>query len=101
MAPDQVRDILRRTDMVPYTSTTITSRDDYLDQLEQVRERRYAIDEGEQEAGVRCVAVAVPDYAPRLAMSISGPTGRMSDELIERAVPLLTEAGKQLAADLA
>lgn len=101
MAPDLVRDIIRRTDMVPYTSTTITSREDYLDQLEQVRDRRYAIDEGEQEAGVRCVAVAVPDYAPRLAMSISGPTGRMSDELIERAVPLLTEAGKQLAADLA
>ncbi len=100
MPPEQIRDILRRTDMVRHTATTITDRDTYLDQLAWVREHGYALDEGEQEEGVRCVAVAVPGVASRLAISVSGPTGRMSDELIDRAVPLLTDAGKQLAADL-
>jgi IclR family acetate operon transcriptional repressor len=31
-----------------------------------------------------------------MAVSISGPVTRMTDELIERAVPLLHEAGRQL-----
>lgn len=100
MAPEQVRDILKRTDMVRHTDTTITEPDAYLEQLEWVGEHGYALDEGEQEEGVRCVAVTVPGFGSRLAISVSGPTGRMSDELIGRAVPLLTEAGKQLAADL-
>jgi DNA-binding IclR family transcriptional regulator len=29
-------------------------------------------------------------------VSVSGPVTRMTDELIERAVPLLHEAGRQL-----
>ena len=47
-----------------------------------------------------CVAVAIPDTASRLALSVSGPAGRVTDELIQRAVPLLTSAGKALSADL-
>jgi IclR family transcriptional regulator, acetate operon repressor len=55
---------------------------------------------GEQETGVRCVAVAIPETASRLTLSVSGPAGRVTDELIERAVPLLTNAGKALSAEL-
>ena len=39
------------------------------------------MDEGEQELGVRCVAVAVPDAPSRLAISVSGPAGRMTEEV--------------------
>jgi IclR family acetate operon transcriptional repressor len=49
---------------------------------------------------VRCVAVAVPDTSSRLALSVSGPAGRVTDGLIERAVPLLTDVGKALSVDL-
>ncbi|TNM38497.1 IclR family transcriptional regulator [Nocardioides albidus] len=100
MEPQQVRDLLRRTGMPRHTSTTITEPDAFLAQLDWAAEHGYALDEGEQEEGVRCVAVTVPGFASRLAISVSGPTGRMSDELIDRAVPLLTDAGKQLADDL-
>jgi IclR family acetate operon transcriptional repressor len=58
------------------------------------------MDEGEQEVGVRCVAVAVPDAPTPLAISISGPAGRMTEDLVERAVPLLTQAAKSLSEDL-
>jgi IclR family acetate operon transcriptional repressor len=33
-------------------------------------------------------------------MSISGPAGRMTEDLVERAVPLLTQAAKALSDDL-
>ena len=49
---------------------------------------------------MRCVAVAIPDNQSRLAISISGPAGRVTDELVERAVPLLTSVSKALSADL-
>ena len=71
-----------------------------LDRIAGGRQAGYAIDEGEQETGVRCVAVAIPEAPARLGVSISGPAGRMTDELIERAVPLLNSAGKALAVDL-
>ena len=62
-----------------------------------MRARGYALDEGEQEVGVRCVAVPVgPEPMSWLAVSVSGPVTRMTDELIARAVPLLHEAGRQL-----
>jgi IclR family transcriptional regulator, acetate operon repressor len=37
----------------------------------------------------------------RLALSVSGPAARMSDELVQQAVPLLQRAAASLAEDLA
>ncbi|GGM20796.1 IclR family transcriptional regulator [Dactylosporangium sucinum] len=69
-------------------------------ELELVRRDGYAIDDEEQEAGVRCVAVALPpsDAVP-MAVSISGPVTRMTDDLIRSAVPVLTAAATALRTD--
>jgi IclR family transcriptional regulator, acetate operon repressor len=96
----EVRELLRRTGMPRHTETTITDPDTFAAQLRDARDEGYATDEGEQELGVRCVAVAVPDVPSRLAISISGPAGRMSENLLGRAVPLLTAAAKALSDDL-
>lgn len=98
--PAEVREILKRTGMPRHTDTTITDPQKFARQLAVAAEHGYALDDGEQETGVRCVAVAVPDAPARLAISVSGPAGRMTDELVDRAVPLLTRAGKALSADL-
>ncbi len=96
----EVRELLQRTGMPKHTETTITDLEEFTAQLRKAEENGYATDEGEQELGVRCVAVAVPDVPSRLAMSISGPAGRMSEELLERAVPILTQAARSLSDDL-
>jgi IclR family acetate operon transcriptional repressor len=96
----EVRELLQRTGMPEHTENTITDPDAFTAQLQKAEEQGYATDEGEQELGVRCVAVAVPDVPTRLAISISGPAGRMSEELVKHAVPLLTQAGKALSEDL-
>jgi IclR family acetate operon transcriptional repressor len=100
MPADDVREILKRTGMPHHTDTTITDPEVFAKELAVAADRGYAVDEGEQEAGVRCVAVVVPDAPARLAISVSGPAGRMSDALVERAVPLLGEAARGLSADL-
>jgi len=96
----EVRELLRRTGMPKHTENTITDPDAFTTQLRKAEEQGYATDEGEQELGVRCVAVAVPDAPSPLAISISGPAGRMSEDLVERAVPLLTQASKAFSEDL-
>ena len=99
--PDaEVRELLRRTGMPKHTDNTLTTPDAFTAQLHQAEANGYATDEGEQELGVRCVAVAVPDAPSHLAISISGPAGRMTEPLVEQAIPLLTQAAKALSEDL-
>jgi IclR family acetate operon transcriptional repressor len=94
-----VRALLGRTGMGTRTVHTITSPDAFIEELGRTRERGYALDNEEQELGVRCVAVAVPgDH--RLALSISGPQPRMADAVIEKAVGPLQAAAEAVAAEL-
>lgn len=57
---DKVQAMLRRTGMPRQTEHTITDPTVFVDQLLSVATEGYALDDGEQEMGVRCVAVAVP-----------------------------------------
>jgi IclR family acetate operon transcriptional repressor len=97
---EEVQAMLRRTGMPRHTEHTITDPDEFARQLAWAAEHGYAIDDGEQEIGVRCVAVAVPDAPSRLALSVSGPAARMTEALVGRAVPLLVDAGSALSDDL-
>jgi len=101
LPPDEVRAILDRSGMPAQTEHTLTDPEAVLRQLDWVRRHGYALDDGEQEIGVRCVAVTVPDVPVRLALSVSGPTARISDDVVQVAVPLLHRAAGALAADLA
>ena len=102
LPPAEARALLTH-DMPAFTPTTITDPDLLLAHLEVIRQQGYAVDEGEQEVGVRCFAVAVPDAPASLAVSASGPTARMTDDAAERIVPALTgiaaEISKTIAAE--
>lgn len=81
----------------PFTLTTEPALDE---ELRRIRERGYALDEQEQELGVRCVAVPMtPRRLPGMALSISGPVTRMTDDVIARAVPLLRSGAARLIAE--
>ena len=67
--------------------------------LDDVRRLGFALDEQEQELGVRCVAVPVPGAGVAMAISVSGPLTRVTDEMVERAVPALQEAARLLVRD--
>lgn len=94
----RVRDLIGRTGMPGYTSTTHTTVEALISNLRETRRRRFAIDDGEQEVGVRCIAVAIPGAVPPAAVSISGPSARITDAIVETAVTELTRAAAELAA---
>ena len=101
LPPDRARALLERDGMPAYTPTTITDPDLLLAHLAVIRRQGYAIDEGEQEVGVRCFAVAVPDVPSSLAISTSGPQTRMTDDAAARIVPALKQAALQVSATIA
>ncbi|MDN5630614.1 IclR family transcriptional regulator [Glutamicibacter protophormiae] len=69
--------------------------------LEVIRERGYAVDDEEQEIGVRCFSMVLPNAPTPTAISVSGPTTRVDWEFGERAVPLLRDAAQRLSAQFA
>ncbi|SOC58067.1 transcriptional regulator, IclR family [Ornithinimicrobium cerasi] len=97
---DEVLALLHRTGMPRRTEHTVTDPDEFLRRLALTRERGYATDDGEQEVGVRCVAVAVPGAPRPMAMSLSGPTTRMDDATVERAAVVLGDVAGRLGAEL-
>ncbi len=102
LAPLEVRAIVRRMGLPAKTSHTITRESDLLSELDRVRERGYAVDEEEQEVGVRCIAVPIPgDHLSRMAISVSGPVTRMTDVLISRAIPVLKTVAMELGNEIA
>lgn len=83
--PDDVLDgILARLDLAPFTPATITEPAQLRAEIDQVRRSGLAHDRGELDPDVRCIAVAVRDFAGRsvAAIGISGPVWRMADDVL-------------------
>ncbi|MHB1289933.1 IclR family transcriptional regulator [Georgenia sp.] len=95
-----VGEIVARVGMPTATDATITELHALLTELEKVRAQGYAVDDGEQEIGVRCFAVSVPGAPTPSAVSVSGPAIRVTYEFGERALPVLRELADRIAAEL-
>lgn len=97
----QVVSIVASMGMPTPTENSLGTVDELLADLEKIRERGYAVDDEEQEIGVRCFAMALPDAPTPTAISVSGPTSRVDWDFGDRAVPLLREAAERLCGQLA
>ncbi len=101
LPPGEARALLERDGMPAYTPATITDPDLLIAHLAVIRKQGYAVDEGEQEIGVRCFAVAVPDAPGSLAISTSGPQTRMTDDAAARIVPALKRTAREISDTIA
>ncbi len=77
--PQEVRAHYAKDGLKRFTDTTITDADELVAHLQQVRAQGYALDLGEHEAEVHCVAVPISDIEGHVvaAISVSGPAGRV------------------------
>ncbi|ASN52943.1 MULTISPECIES: IclR family transcriptional regulator [Sinomonas] len=100
LGDEQVRSIVSRQGMPTPTPYSIGDVDSLLSDLDKIRARGYAIDEQEQEIGVRCFSMAVPHAPTPTAISVSGPISRVDEAFGERAVPLLRQAAEAISAEL-
>jgi IclR family acetate operon transcriptional repressor len=96
LTPAVLENIAHREGMPAITPSTITNSSAMRVELERIRTSGYAVDEGEMEIGVRCIAVLVPTDPP-MAVSVSGPPNRLHDDRIQEIVVLLREAAATIA----
>ena len=99
---DELEDIWTHSNVQKLTDKTITDLEELRSQLVEVRANGYAIDDEENELGVRCVAVAIPgpDGRAESAFSISGLAPYMTPERIRRIATLALDARTDILADL-
>lgn len=86
----RVHEIVDRHGLPEKTPETVTDRETLFDELEEIRDRGYAFDDGERIPGIRCVAAPVrTDETVIGAMSVSGPTKRMKGDTFRHEIPEL------------
>jgi len=96
MPEPQVRSLISRTGLPRFTPQTITDEEAFIRDLRIARGRGFAADDSEQEVGVRCVAVSVPGLGQPAAVSVSGPSARITDALVPDVVAALRAAAAEL-----
>jgi IclR family acetate operon transcriptional repressor len=96
-----VRQLMQRAGMPSRTPSTIVDVVTLDRELRVGIERGWHIDEGEQEVGVRCIAVPVPDAPTPCAVSVSGPAARLSLDRTDVVGALLREAARRIGDQLA
>jgi IclR family acetate operon transcriptional repressor len=97
---DEVRELLNRTGMPAYTPNTYRDPEKLLLHLGEIAERGYALDESEQEIGVRCIAVPVRGTVGAAAISVSGPEGRLTDDVVDRVAPIVQRVADAISETL-
>ena len=84
------------------TKNTIADAGRFSAHLAEIRRRGYAVDDEENEVGIRCVGVPVFDHAGRVAgaVSISGWTITMTPERLPQLASTLQDACQQISKEL-
>jgi len=101
LAPARFEHYLKRAELKPYTPKSITSAERLAREIAEVRRSGLAIDDGEFDAEVRCVAVPVHDFSGRSvgAVGISGPVWRLSIEALQKRARSVRVAADRLSAE--
>lgn len=100
MSEEEMAKFLPAKELKRYTPNTITDKQTLKGQLKQIAEQEYAIDNEELDIGVRCVSSPIRDYTRRVvgAISISGPSMRLTDERIEKdLIPMVKKAAEEIS----
>ncbi|RLE14922.1 IclR family transcriptional regulator [Candidatus Aerophobetes bacterium] len=98
----EVERIIKEEGLTRFTSNTITDPGLLKKELELIRERGYAIDNMEHEEGIRCVGAPIRNSRGEVfaAISLSGPSQRLSFERIRKIAPLVIQAAREISAKM-
>lgn len=82
LSDERVEQIIDRHGLEEKTPQTIGTRDELFTELDEIRDRGYAIDDGERLEGLRCIAAPVKHSSGEVlgSVSVSAPASRFSDE---------------------
>lgn len=88
------------SNMQKFTSNTIVDRGAFIKHLKEIAKQGYAVDNEEYNLGVKCVGAPVRDYTGRIVggISVSGPSFRMTDEVIKgKIIPVVKDISQKIS----
>ena len=101
LRPDQLKRFLERVELKPFTRKSITDIPVLLREIADVKRSGVAIDDGEFNPEVRCIAVPVMDFTGQIigALGISGPVWRLSNQALQGHAKTVRAAANRLSAE--
>lgn len=99
MTDREVENILSTKKLEKLTSNTMTDIKDILRDVRVIRERGYAIDDEENECGMKCVASPIFDYRGTVigAISATGIVDVMTVDKIKATIPIVMETADKIS----
>ncbi len=96
---EKIDEMISRKGLAKYTEYTIVTKEHLMQELDTIRKQGYAYDNQECELGARCIALPINDYSGHVIASISvtGPVGRMTDEFIQKNLPVISGVAKEIS----
>lgn len=96
---EDLEEYLERTELIPYTENTITSKEKLREELSITKVRRYALDMlGEHRLGLHAIGVPIFDYTNHVIGSISIPFfGNMKEAEINRLFGIVHESALEIS----
>lgn len=91
MPESRVREIIERHRLESATEKTITTKESLFEELDETRERGYALNKGESTKGLHAVAAPItkPNDEVIGACAVSGPSHRMKGQTEDDEIPEL------------
>lgn len=100
LSADKVKELIGMKGMPALTERTIKDLTAFIGEVKKVRDNGYAIDDLENERGVRCVSAPIYDYTGSVvaAISISGVESTIDiDTIKNRYAPLVRDAASKIS----
>jgi IclR family transcriptional regulator, KDG regulon repressor len=96
------QNIIIPDDIPKFTPNTITDKNEIIKELAVTKDRGYAIDNEQYETGLVCVAAPVFDHsgAVKYAISVTGPSLRMTQEKITESIKVLKDAAYKISYEI-
>lgn len=102
LSDPEITEIVAQRGLARFTNRTITQLSRLQEEVRGIRSSGYALDWEENEEGVCCAAVAIADASGRTssAVSISGPTSRISEGRLVEFAQMVAETARAISASL-
>jgi|AraplaL_Cvi_mTSA_1032052.scaffolds.fasta_scaffold04830_2 DNA-binding IclR family transcriptional regulator len=101
-APEEVREHVLNSERVSYTGSTLVSRQSLRQSVNRILRIGYTVSYGEMS--VDAVAIAAPIFNANAdvvaAISIAGPSSRITEEEVPKMIALVVKAAQELSAHL-
>lgn len=97
LSRDQAVKFIQEHDLPQYTSRTITNKNDYIAEINQVRHNGYAVDDEEYLPGVKAVGISVGNNRGLpLALWVVGFAGAMENTVLPNIIQNIQKAARNL-----